>query len=228
MILDRRWLSPRLVIGVFVILIGLAFTLDNFGLPLGDTLRTVLVKGWPVVFVLAGLARLAESRDLGGFIWLMVGTALLLDNVGLVDLHRLWPLGLVMLGAFLVWRAFVPPCAPRPLLGERVDALAFMGGTRRAVTSQDFQGGNLLAVMGGVEIDLRGARMASGEAALETFTMWGGIEITVPRDWQVVSRGVPLLGGFEDSTHPPEGDPATRPRLVVSGLAIMGGVEIKN
>jgi predicted membrane protein len=228
MSIDRNWLSPRVVIGVCIILLGLAFTFDNFGVPLGHSVRTVLFKGWPLLLVIAGLARLAESRDLPGFLWVMFGAALLMDNFDLIALRRLWPLGLVMAGAFLVWRAFVPPCSPRVDVVDRVDALAFMGGTRRAVAAQDFRGGNLIAVMGGVEVDLRNAAMPSGVATLETFAMWGGIEITVPRDWQVVSRGVPLLGGFEDSTHPPDGDPATRPRLVVSGLAIMGGVEIKN
>jgi hypothetical protein len=53
----------------------------------------------------------------------------------------------------------------------------------------------------------------------------GGIEIVVPEDWQVVSRGVAFMGGFEDKTR---GVPDAKQRLVVKGLAIMGGVETKN
>jgi len=37
---------------------------------------------------------------------------------------------------------------------------------------------------------------------------------------------MPLRGGFEDKTRPPQG--ATMHRLVVRGLVIMGGVEVKN
>jgi hypothetical protein len=56
--------------------------------------------------------------------------------------------------------------------------------------------------------------------------MWGGIEILVPPEWSVVSMGTPILGAFEDKTRPPQ--QAGGPRLVVKGVVIMGGVEIKN
>lgn len=229
MTFDRQWLSPRLIFGVFIILLGLAFTLDNFGLPLGVTLRETLSKGWPVVFVLAGVARLLESREPGGLLWIALGAALLLGNFGYLEVRRLWPLGMVLAGVLLVWRAFVPRCPARVEVADRVDALTFMGGARRSLTTTDFQGGSLFAVMGGIELDLRGASIASGQATIEAFAMWAGIEITVPRDWVVVNRGVPLLGAFEDSTpSPADGATDARPRLVVNGLALMGGVEIKH
>ena len=52
------------------------------------------------------------------------------------------------------------------------------------------------------------------------------IEIRVPEDWTVVSRVVPLMGGVDDKTRPPQS--ATAHRLVLRGFAIMGGIEIKN
>ena len=60
---------------------------------------------------------------------------------------------------------------------------------------------------------------------IDVFVMWGGIEIRVPDDWEVVNRGSAFLGGFENKTHPLPN--ATR-RLVVTGTAIMGGVEVKS
>jgi hypothetical protein len=41
-----------------------------------------------------------------------------------------------------------------------------------------------------------------------------------------VSRVVPVLGGFADSTRPPPS--ALGKRLVVRGFVIMAGVEVKN
>jgi predicted membrane protein len=80
--------------------------------------------------------------------------------------------------------------------------------------------------MGGCEIDLTQASMAPGHrAVVDCFTIWGGIEIKVPADWEVVNQAVALLGGIEDKTqHPLE----PRGQLVVTGIVIMGGVEIKN
>ena len=36
--------------------------------------------------------------------------------------------------------------------------------------------------------------IADGEAMIDTFAFWGGIEIKVPEDWQVVNRGERLPG----------------------------------
>jgi predicted membrane protein len=80
--------------------------------------------------------------------------------------------------------------------------------------------------MGGCEIDLRRASLADdATATIDVFAMWGGIEIKVPEDWEVVNRGNAFLGGFENKARPL---PGTRKRLVVTGTAIMGGVEVKN
>jgi len=80
-------------------------------------------------------------------------------------------------------------------------------------------------VLGGCELDLRHAAI-DGEAVIDVFAMWGGIEIKVPENWSVSGRVTPILGGYEDKTRRvPDG---TNQRLLVRGLVIMGGVEIKN
>jgi predicted membrane protein len=107
-----------------------------------------------------------------------------------------------------------------------VSGVAVLGGVRRSNTSQDFKGGELTAIMGGCEIDLREASIKSGEAVIDVFAFWGGIDIKVPNDWSVVVLGTPLMGGFDDKTRPPQG--GSNKRLVVKGYAIMGGVEISN
>ncbi len=164
----------------------------------------------------------------GGLLFVGAGVWLLLESAGLVrvPLWDLWPMLLVFFGASLVWhglrgrqnRASADDAAT-------VSGLAVLGGIHRGNNSRAFRGGDLTAVLGGCEIDLRQAAI-EGEAVIDVFAMWGGIEIRVPEDWSVSGRVVPILGGFEDKTHPPQG--ATAHRLVVRGFAIMGGIEIKN
>jgi hypothetical protein len=104
-------------------------------------------------------------------------------------------------------------------------AVAIMAGVSRGNNSRTFRGADLLAIMGGCEIDLRQAAI-NGEAVIDVFVMWGGIEIRVPEDWTVSSQIFPLMAGVEDKTRPPHG--ATEHRLVLRGFALMGGVEIRN
>jgi hypothetical protein len=107
-----------------------------------------------------------------------------------------------------------------------VRAAALLGGVTRRSASRDFRGGDVTAVLGGCELDLREARIASGEAVLDVFALWGGIDVKVPPDWAVVLRGMPILGAIEDETKA-VGVPK-RATLVIKGVAIMGGVGVKN
>jgi predicted membrane protein len=214
--------------GLLVILIGVLFTLDNLRvIDAGDYLRY-----WPVGLIAIGGLKLWQSRGGSGVfaavVFISAGIWLLLESARIVTvaLWDMWPMLLVLLGASLVWHG---------LRGRReragvdnsatISGLAVLGGIHRGNNSRAFRGGDLTAILGGCEIDLRQASI-EGEAVLDVFAMWGGIEIRVPEEWSVSGRVVPILGGFEDKTRPSQG--ATAHRLVVRGFAIMGGIEIKN
>ena len=147
-------------------------------------------------------------------------------------LWHYWPLILVVIGLSMIWRSFVrhgsqSPDRSLPLdTDNAISGVAFLGGFRRTSSTQDFQGGELTAIMGGCEIDLRQASMKDGEAVIDVFAFWGGINMKIPTEWSVVVTGNPLLGGFDDKTRAPQG--GSNKRLVVKGYAIMGGVEITN
>lgn len=239
-------LSPRLVFGLAVMALGALLTLDNLGIL---DARPIL-RFWPVALIAIGAAKLTQPPEAcqrtSGFIWLSLGVAFLLSSLRLIELDQLWPLALLLLGARMVWKAVER--RPRPSRAERirraladpegaaegaprlssesvVSSFAVMGGVSRGTNSDDFRGGEAVAIMGGCEIDLRRARMRGGEAVIDTLAIWGGVDIYVPEDWEVVNKGFALMGGFGDETKRPA---EPKGRLVVTGLAIMGGVEISN
>jgi hypothetical protein len=227
----RRGPTAQVVFGLLIVALGVLFTLDNLDLiHAGDYLRY-----WPAGLVAVGLLKLYQAvRDgsgwFSGIAFTTVGTWMLLNGVIYfrVDARQLMPLGLVVLGAYLVWRGFGGQRRERPSDGSSsFSALAIMGGVARRSSSQTFRGADLTAVMGGCEIDLRKASMAPGsEAIVDVFAFWGGIDLKVPEDWTVVLRAMPLMGGIDDKTRPPQGSPERR--LVIRGIVLMGGVSIKN
>ena len=156
--------------------------------------------------------------------WILAGCAMLLVTLGYMKFGGMWAVLLFIIGANIAWKALRPVANPGDP-SAALDLLQFMGGTKTVITTADFKGGQATAVMGGCEIDLRRAKIAGGEAVFDAFAMWGGVEIKVPEDWAVENRGMGLLGGFVDSTRRPA---EPKGRLVLSGLAIMGGVEAKN
>jgi hypothetical protein len=103
---------------------------------------------------------------------------------------------------------------------------ACLGGVERRNTSQTFRGGEATALLGGIELDLRECRMADAQARIEVFACMGGISMRIPRNWTVQSEVAAILGGFHDQTTPPVDGNAGR--LIITGQAIMGGIEVTN
>lgn len=223
-------LTPQLLFGLVVIAAGVLFTLDNLGILRAEQ----YTRFWPVALILFGALRLAQAHHgsgaVTGFIFLFAGIWLLLEELTTfrVDLRDIWPLLLVIFGGYLVWQG-LSTRAPSPPVKDgsatTLSGLAILGAFTRGSNSKAFRGGDLTAIMGACEIDLRNAAI-NGEATIDVFTMWGGIEIRVPENWTIESRVMPLLGGVEDKTRAPQG--ASAHRLILRGFAIMGGVEVKN
>lgn len=222
-------LTSQLVVGLIVIFVGVAFTLDNLGIARADD----YLRYWPVGLMAIGLTKLWQARDglggsFSGLLFTIAGAWLLLESLEIVVRIRfwdLWPILLVLFGASMVWHGLRGRRASSGDSNDTVTAFALLAGVNRGNNSRTFKGGELTAVMGGCEIDLRQAAI-DGDATIDVFAMWGGIEIRVPEDWTVVGRVTPLLGGFDDKTRPPQA--AGTQRLIIRGFAIMGGIEVKN
>lgn len=220
--------TGRLFLGLAVMLFGLALALDNFGL---FQVR-FLLRFWPLALVVVGGMRLArslrEGRAPDGLVMTCVGLLFLLMTLDILRFKQAFALFLLALGGVMVLRAVRGGTggALGPLGAERLEAFALLGGVQRVSRSADFRGGNASATLGGCEIDLRQSSILDGETAvLDAMAFMGGVEVKVPEDWTVETRGVAVLGAFEDKTRRPLDD---RKKLVVTGLAVMGGVEVKN
>ncbi|HTY38370.1 MAG TPA: DUF5668 domain-containing protein [Bacteroidota bacterium] len=100
-----------LVVGVLLLLVGLAFMLDNFdliyiGAPIGHF--------WPLIVVAFGLARIFEAdtprQRRKGFFWVFIGLWLFVSVLHMFGLtfHNSWPLLLIGFGINAVWKAVTP------------------------------------------------------------------------------------------------------------------------
>ncbi len=217
----------RMTIGVLLIALGLILLLDHAGIvKMGG-----LVRWWPLFLIGAGIVKIRQPIEDGqravGIALLCLGGVFLWFSV--LSWGKAWPLLLIVLGAFLLWQAFERPDMPRtdPSDSSLISELAFIGGIKRGIRSSDLRGGYVTAVMGGIDLDLRKAKIATSPAYVDVVAIWGGIEIRVPAEWVVEGRVVPFMGGFENKTQSLI-DRDDAPRLVVRGTAVMGGVTISN
>ena len=248
--------TPKFIIGVCLVLVGVVLALDQLGLLYANH----LLRFWPAALIVLGLVMLQRREGqsaLRALVLIVVGGWLLLNTLGLVSLD-LWeffvPLLLVFFGArIMMHNRRSGPGAPPTLPGtgpagsnpsdpgasgfatsplgsnEPVHASLFslLSSSKRRWGKSIFRGAETTAFMGGCELDLRDALMSTGElAVVDVFVVMGGVSIFVPPHWTVSQEVVPLMGGVHDKTHSVPSNPAQH--LLVRGTVVMGGVEISN
>ena len=238
--------AAGVVFAGFLIVIGVLIFLENTGLL---HFREVW-RYWPVVLIALGLSKMYESRGWDGRLWGLMfvagGTLLLLDNLGVMHFRFavIWPLVLIWFGAVSLLRALERRKFPRNVVpvsavgsgdsafaGDSLKEWAVFSGIKRRLNTQNFQGGELFAVFGGIEIDLRHANLSpsNGSVIIDANATFGGIDIRVPDHWRVITRGLGVFGGYEDKTIPPKPqDGVTTPEVVITGNAVFGGVSVDN
>ena len=105
-------------------------------------------------------------------------------------------------------------------------SVAVMGGVERHGAWALGERHTALALMGGVEIDLRQAALPA-ESIITAVAVMGGVTITVDQYTRVDADGIVIMGGFGEvrpRVAPVIGPGA--PVVRVRGLALMGAVEV--
>jgi predicted membrane protein len=100
---------------------------------------------------------------------------------------------------------------------------AIFGGKKFRSRARSLRSGVVVALIGGIDLDLRDATLAPEGAKLELRTTMGGIQVTVPQDWAVDVDAETQAGGFEVNVTPPVDLPEDAPNLRIHAVTRMGG-----
>jgi hypothetical protein len=191
----------------------------------------------PSLFILLGVWQLYANnfRFFTGPLILIGGGFLFqlssLGVLGIDSVFDLWPLILIIIGgSILVERLGIelPSLPGRSHDPDSVNVLSIFNGAEHTADSDSFEGGELTAVFGGIEVDLRQTTPASQPVTINAFTLFGGVEMKVPEDWHVRRDIIGIFGGTDDSRKQKPDDPNAPVDLVVTGFALFGGVDIQN
>ena len=104
---------------------------------------------------------------------------------------------------------------------------SIFGGIEDKIIAQDFRDGEAVAILGGIDLDLRQAELSNGQATLEVTSIFGGIRLRVPRGWRVNLRNVTLFGSVEHNREQPAPEDETG-ELTIVGTALFGGLEVSD
>ncbi|GAB3053493.1 LiaF transmembrane domain-containing protein [Virgibacillus ainsalahensis] len=218
-------MSGRVWIGLFFLLFGFGFLLhqaDVIDLP------HLLSVGWPLILIIIGIIQLinrTHSSAVSGLLFLFVGGLFSLNQwFDLNLISYLWPLIFIVIGIIIIFTRVKREKTSHT--SESLNTFVLFSGAEIKSQSKNFQGGSVMTIFGGAEIDLRDAVIAEG-ASLDVTSVLGGASIMVPDNVHVEMSGSPILGGWENSTKN-HGENEEIAILKINCLTILGGAEIKN
>jgi hypothetical protein len=229
--MNYKRISSGLLVGVAVIVIGLALLASTTGVY--DTDR--LLRYAPSLFILVGVWAFVTSgfRNVFGPLLLVIGAsavqAVTLGYATWDQVWTFWPVVVVVFGLSLVVGAYKTRTGAAASDESFMNTVAVFGGAEKRATSPSFRGADAVAAFGAVTLDLRDVKPVDPETPIRVnaVAMFGGVEIVVPRGWNVRFDVLPVFGATEDSRLREERTHDSID-LVVEGFVAFGGVEVKD
>lgn len=231
---EKNVSKGRIIVASVLILLGLLFLLDNYNI-FEINIPNFVFKWQSILIFIGAIIVVVGNNKMTGIVLILVGI------IGFYG--DLWPLILVVIGFYILFKSrngfgrhfhshrnIEGNEVREPNLSTDVlDEFVMFGGGEKVVQSKNFQGGKVTAIFGGYEIDLLDCELAEGENVIDIFAMFGGVELFVPKDWKVILKTTPIFGGFGDERRKNANMVYPDNKvLIVKGLVLFGGGEIKN
>ncbi len=233
----KAFAEKRVLLGLLLLLSGVILMLHYYNLVPWEFPGWVI--SWKALLFLIGLVLLITERNkTGGLILFIIGSILIAgDILGM----RFWevvrlaaPLILIFAGLAILFRRHsfssrqinIPDGASE---NDFINEMNVFGGSEKKIRTENFRGGQITAIFGGSDLDLRHAGLAPGVNAIDLLCIFGGTSIRVPEDWEVKVEVTAIFGGFSDERliekKPASGSPEKI--LYLKGLVVFGGGDIK-
>jgi predicted membrane protein len=216
-------ISPRLVIGLLIVVFGMALMLENLGLMGAHR----IIEYWPVGLVVIGGLKLVQGPSGGSRVWggiLVIAGVVLLADLYLVihvdELWRWWPLALVAFGLMIVMKAFRNPPQTN---GEAVRIPNVFGGSSSAGTNAPGPSSPGSSAVGGIAGSASFTKPGSMAQTMEELAIWSGVERRVSTPNFKRADLTAVMGGIEFDLRQAGADQG---EAVIEVFVLWGGIEI--
>lgn len=243
---NRKEQTPRsksiknAMIGLIFIFIGIIITGHRTGFISEFAYDTFI--SWQMLLIGIGLVQIITNKNVfSGLILITIGSVFIAPQVfqfHMISGNLMLPAVLIIIGILFIFRNSLG-------FGSRAKEHTFdhqfavnsdfvqenyiFGGGKIVVESDNFKGGKFSAVFGGGQLDLSRAILSDeGINVLQVDLVFGGLEILIPRDWNVKIEASSVFGSFgKKGNGISRADIDMTKVLVIKGSAVFGGAEIK-
>ncbi len=226
--------------GLLIIGIGIAVLLENFGIDLG--LEGLLENWWALFIVIPSVISIIERPSFFNVAALLIGVLFLVEPYiiasGILPFaprKLIWPIILVFIGLSIIFRRtgkaavevnietdkdYTEQCAPD---GGYSYSVVFGGDSYRL--KGELHALKASAVFGGLDFDLSQAQIADG-THLKVSAVFGGVNIILPKDINLITKGTPVFGGIDASGYRNDNN-VVSPTVYLDYTCTFGGIDVK-
>ncbi len=241
--MERRRSDKRFYFGIILIIVGIILILERLDL-IPESVADLFIS-WQMLLVGIGALSLIGGNRTSGTILIVIGVFFMVPELITVphEIRRIyWPVILVAIGIAILVRRHdrqIPPASfengpatdiPNDNSHNTFDDFVIFGGREIFINSQALAGGKATSIFGGIEFDLRQARLQPGGAVIDCVSVFGGCGFKIPMDWNVRNEVTTIFGAFTDKRGETFNDRYYDPSktLVIKGVSIFGGIEVKH
>ena len=207
--------------GIVLIVVGILF--------LGRNMNwwnfSIFFEGWWTLFLIVpSIISLVRKESMGtSFLILVLGVLLLLASQNVIDWSTIWkvflPIIIMVVGLSIIFGN--RKVKTKKVKGNAKEYVAIFSGVDEVINKieNDFK---MTAVFGGIELDMRDVTLDS-DLVIDCFTLFGGIDIRLPKDVKVEVNGLPIFGGVENKYR---NNHETKVTVYINHTTICGGVDL--
>lgn len=222
----------RVLWGIVLVGVGVVLSLHVLDILPFD----IFFKGWwTLIIIIPSFISLFSQRDKTmGIVGLAAGVLLLLGSRGIIDFRMLakliGPILIVVVGLCLIFKDVFNKDAKEAIKRIKTrnfpkkKCTAVFSGHNSAFPGETFYGADAYALLGNLEIDLRGS-VITEDIVINVGAVFGGIDILLPQNVNAELCTTPFFGGVGNKT----GRPFTPgiPTVFINGICAFGKVDVK-
>lgn len=217
--------------GIIFIAVGIFYAGDNLNL----WNFNLFFHGWWTLFIIIPcLISIVENGfNTGNVVGLTIGVLLLLSSQGIVNSRivakLVFPAILILIGIKIIFRDSFNKTTKKSINMniDRETCLEYtsiFGSQKETYPNEQFRGASILAILGGMELNLQNA-IINEDIIINSTIIFGSVDIIVPNSVNVKISSVPIFGGADNKARPCMNDDA--PTIYINATCIFGGLDSK-
>lgn len=212
----------RILWGLVLIVVGLIIGLNSFDITNID----IFFDGWWTLFIIIPcfIGLFKDDDKIGSLIGLGVGIFLLLGIRNIIDfdlvIKLIIPFILVMLGLSVIFKREKEDKVPER--DNEKEYMATFSSQDLNFANENFEGADMISIFGSIKCDLNKAKIKD-KAVINATSIFGGININVPKDIKLVVEHHSIFGGV---TNKHINEEKTNKTLYIYAVCLFGGIEI--